>query len=183
MHKRTTSIMTRLGWGAFFLVLLFLAVQVMPPALGQRQSADISKGSSDVEASVLKQQATPLTPAGLPISGTLGTAPPGGATGNLATRINRPGTGPTATCAGVTWPGPFGAGPFIYNVHYFTNNTASPLCTPLTFTMLTQGPNPFGNMQLSAFKAPFVAADINDSDRYLGDAGASSFVPGVQTTF
>src|SRR6266516_2487935 len=116
MNKRTTTrIMTRLGWGAFFLALIFLAIQVMPRALGQRQSADISKGSSDVEA--------PL----LPITGTLGTAPPGGGTGTLATRINRPGTGPTATCAGVTWPGPFGAGPFIYNVHYFTNNTASPL--------------------------------------------------------
>ncbi len=174
--------MTRLGWGAFFLVLLFLAVQVMPPALGQRQSADISKGSSDVEASVLKQQATPLTPAGLPISGTLGTAPPGGSTGTLATRINRPGTGPTATCAGVTWPGNIGQGPFIYNVHPFTNSTGSPLCTPLTFTMLTQG-TPVGNMQLSAFKAPFVAADITSQARYLGDAGASSFVPGVQTTF
>jgi FG-GAP-like repeat len=180
MNKRTTTtIMTRLGWGAFFLALIFLAIQVMPRALGQRQSADISAGSSNVEAPLLNQQPTPLTPV---ITGTLGTAPPGGDTGTLATRINRPGTGPTATCAGVTWPGNIGQGPFIYNVHYFVNNTASPLCTPLTFTMLTQG-TPVGNMQLSAFKAPFVATDISNSARYLGDAGASSFVPGVQTTF
>src|SRR6266513_516873 len=168
MNKRsTTTIMTRLGWGASFLALIFLAIQVMPRALGQRQSADISKGSSNVEAPLLNQQPTPLTPV---------------ITGTLATRINRPGTGPTATCAGVTWPGNIGQGPFIYNVHYFVNNTASPLCTPLTFTMLTQG-TPVGNMQLSAFKAPFVAADITSQARYLGDAGASSFVPGVQTTF
>src|SRR5437773_368946 len=94
MNKRTTTtIMTRLGWGAFFLALIFLAIQVMPRALGQRQSADISKGSSNVEAPLLNQQPTPLTPV---ITGTLGTAPPGGDTGTLATRINRPGTGPTA---------------------------------------------------------------------------------------
>jgi uncharacterized membrane protein len=50
MNKRTTaSIMTRLGWGAFFLVLLFLALQMMPRALGQRESGDISKTASDVE--------------------------------------------------------------------------------------------------------------------------------------
>jgi hypothetical protein len=123
MNRRTiTSILMRLGWAAFFLLLLFLA-----------------------------------TPAGLAaplFSGTLGTAPAGGATGTLETRINRPGTGPTATCAGVTWPENIGGGPetpgFIYNVHYFTNNTALPLCTPITFTMLTEG-EPVGNMQLSAF--------------------------------
>jgi FG-GAP-like repeat len=153
MNRRTiTSILTRLGCGAFFLILLFLA-----------------------------------TPAGLaaPIfSGTLGTAPAGGATGTLTTRINRPGTGPTATCAVVTWPGNIGGGPggFIYNVHYFTNNSPSPLCTPITFTMLTEG-TPVGNMQLSAFQAPFVPTDITDKASYMGDAGSSSFLPGVQTTF
>jgi uncharacterized protein YbdZ (MbtH family) len=146
MNKRTgSSIITRLGWGAFFLVLL---------------------------------------PAGLAVgdNGTLGTAPPGGSTGSLATRINRTGA-PTATCADVTWPGNIGNPSYIYNVHRFDNNTGSPLCTPITFTMLTEGPNPVGNMQLSAFQWPFVAADIANSARYLGDAGASSFLPGVQTTF
>jgi uncharacterized protein YbdZ (MbtH family) len=151
MKRRTiTSILTRLGCGAFFLVLLFLA-----------------------------------TPAGLAaplFSGTLGTAPPGGgATGTLTTRINRPGT-PTATCAGVTWPGNIGAPSYIYNVHYFSNTAPSPLCTPITFTMLTEG-TPVGNMQLSAFQAPFAPADITNEARYLGDAGSSSFLPGVQTTF
>jgi uncharacterized protein YbdZ (MbtH family) len=48
MNKRiTASIMTRLGWGALFLVLLFLVVQVMPRALGQRELSD---KSSDAQA-------------------------------------------------------------------------------------------------------------------------------------
>jgi hypothetical protein len=177
--------MTRLGWGAFFLVLFFLAIQVMPRALGQRESAGISKRSSDVEAPLLNQQAAPLTPAepgvGCTLNGTLGTAPPGGGTGTLTTRINRPGT-PTATCAGVTWPGTIGGGSYYYNVHYVTNTTGSPLCTTVTFTMLTEG-TPQGSMLLSAFKAPFVAADITNEARYLGDAGQSSNNPGVHRTF
>ena len=179
MNKRTaSSIITRLGWGAFFLILLFLAIQVMPRALGQRES-------SDVEAPLPEQQPTPLTPAGpaggSTLSGTLGTAPAGGSTGTLATRINRPG-GHTATCAGVTWPGNIGSGPFIYNVHPFINNTNSPICTTITLTMLNQG-MPVGNMQLSAFQSPFVAANITNPARYLGDAGATSNQPGVQRTF
>jgi hypothetical protein len=154
MNKRTTAcIMTRLGWGAFFLVLLFLAIQVTPAV-------------------------------GSTLSGTLGTAPlPDGNTGNLATRINRPGANtPTATCAGVTWPGNIGGGTYIYNVHPFINNTGSPICTRITFTMLTEGTS-VGNMQLSAFKWPFVAGDITNAARYLGDAGASSNLPGLPRTF
>src|SRR6266566_6362115 len=51
MNKRTTStLMTHLRWGAFFLVLLFLVIQVMPRALGQRGQQDISKRTSDIQA-------------------------------------------------------------------------------------------------------------------------------------
>src|SRR6266568_8810474 len=51
MNKRTTStLMTRLRWGAFFLVLLFLVIKVMPRALGQRGQQDISKRTSDIQA-------------------------------------------------------------------------------------------------------------------------------------
>src|SRR5437773_5397133 len=61
MNKQTTTtIITRLRWGAFFLVLLFLVIQVIPRARGQR---DASKRSSDVEISLLKQQPAPLEPA------------------------------------------------------------------------------------------------------------------------
>jgi hypothetical protein len=52
--------MTRLRWGAFFLVLLFLVIQLIPRALGQR---DASKRSSDVEIPLPKQQPAPLEPA------------------------------------------------------------------------------------------------------------------------
>src|SRR6266700_2911199 len=51
MNKRTTiTLMTHLRWGAFFLVLLFLVIQVMPRALGQRGQQDISKRTSDIQA-------------------------------------------------------------------------------------------------------------------------------------
>ena len=61
MNKQTTTtIMTHLRWGAFFLVLLFLGFQVIPRAIGQR---DASKRSSDVEIPFLKQQPPPLEPA------------------------------------------------------------------------------------------------------------------------
>src|SRR5437899_6156407 len=60
MNKQATStITTRLRWGVFFLVLLFLVIQVIPRALGQR---DASKRSSDVEIPLLKQQPAPFEP-------------------------------------------------------------------------------------------------------------------------
>src|SRR5205807_2101298 len=64
--QTTTTLTTRLRWGAFFLVLLVLAIQVIPRVLGQR---DASKRSSDVEIpllkqqEMLKQQPAPLEPA------------------------------------------------------------------------------------------------------------------------
>jgi hypothetical protein len=60
MNKQaTTTIMTRLRWGAFFLVLLFLVIHVIPRALGQQ---DASRRSSDVEIPLLKQQPASLEP-------------------------------------------------------------------------------------------------------------------------
>jgi hypothetical protein len=64
MNKRaTTSIMTRLGWSALFLVLLFLAIQKMPRALGQRQ---LSNKSSDAEAPSILQPSISSAPLGTP---------------------------------------------------------------------------------------------------------------------
>src|SRR5436190_180476 len=61
MNKQTTTtIIARLRWGALFLVLLFLVIQVIPRAVGQR---DASKRSSDAEIPLLKQQPAPLEPA------------------------------------------------------------------------------------------------------------------------
>src|SRR2546430_1874267 len=62
MNKQATiTIMTRLRWGAFFLILLFLVIHVIPRALGQQ---DASKRSSDVEIPFLKQQPASWTPTG-----------------------------------------------------------------------------------------------------------------------
>jgi hypothetical protein len=188
MNKRiTTSIMMPLGGSAFFLVLLFLFVQLMPGAFGQRETGDMSKRTSGVEVPLLKQQESPLTPAApavaCTLSGTLGQAPLGGATGILSDKVLPAGV-PTSTCAGVTYPGTSGQAQFIYNVHYVTNGTGLPLCTTVTFTMLAGG-TPTSNMQLSAFRAPFVPSDTTNAVRYLGDAGVSTGSPPNQhpTTF
>jgi len=61
MNKRTaTSITTHLGWSALFLVLLFLAIQVMPRALGQRE---LNNKSPDANAAIPSvTQASPSSP-------------------------------------------------------------------------------------------------------------------------
>ena len=188
MTKQTSIVLRRyLGGSAFFLVLLFLFVQLMPGALGPRESRDMSKRTSSVEVPLLKQQESPLTPAApavaCTLSGTLGQAPLGGATGILSDKVLPAGV-PTSTCAGVTYPGTSGQAQFIYNVHYVTNGTGLPLCTTVTFTMLAGG-TPTSNMQLSAFRAPFVPSDTTNAVRYLGDAGVSTGSPPNQhpTTF
>src|SRR6187402_606705 len=72
MNKPPTStiILTRLRWGAAFVVLLLLVIHLVPRTLGQR---DASKAPSDVEISLLKQHQTlkqqsassaPVEPAG-----------------------------------------------------------------------------------------------------------------------
>jgi hypothetical protein len=81
-------------------------------------------------------------------------------------------------------PTPFNidTGPFIYNVHYITNTSASPLCTTVTLHVVTEG-TAVTNMQCSAFMAPFVAGDITNPARFLGDSGTSTANPPVDTTF
>ena len=58
MNKLPSStIMTRLCWGVFFLVLLFLVIQVMPRALGQRE--DSKERLIDAEAEWIWQNPLP----------------------------------------------------------------------------------------------------------------------------
>src|SRR5437867_10668602 len=154
---------------------------VVAPNVGQSQATQSDRGTSDL--AVPFRQAQPVRPAGVgcTLNGTLGTAPPGGDTGNIATRIFRPGA-PTVMCGiAPTWPGNTGTGPFIYNVHYVTNNGGSPLCTAVALHLLAPGTIPPTNIQCSAFMAPFAAGDITNPTRYLGDAGVSTndplFVP------
>jgi len=188
--------------------LLATIVHLAPRVLGQRENGDIRQGDSNVDAPSVEQEPGPSTPSPSPtptatatpfptptptpaptppavcvIEGTLGAPGGSGDTGTLTTRIYRPGT-PTVTCARVTPPSPFnhGRGPFVYNVHYVTNTTASPLCTTVTFLVLNGG-SPVGRMEVSAFQAPFVAADITNSARYLGDAGRSAAFQNPATSF
>jgi hypothetical protein len=186
--------------GACYLILL-IGVCTVPFALGQR-SATRQGAANSARAAVpallpsgadrmsrsdvpfLKPQTIPFpkNPEVCTLNGTLATAPPGGATGTIATRIFRPGT-PTVMCgAAATFPGNTGAGPYDYNVHYITNSGGSPLCTNVTLHYVSGG-NATVNMQLSAFMAPFAPGDVTNAARYLGDAGVSTGNPPVDTTF
>src|SRR5882724_896681 len=49
-NQRTPTIITTFRWGAFFVIPLFLAIQVMPYVLGQRGQQGISTITFDVEA-------------------------------------------------------------------------------------------------------------------------------------
>ena len=59
---------------------------------------------------------------------------------------------------------------------------AGPLCTNVTLHYVSGGTATV-NLQVAAFMAPFTAADISNPARYLGDPGASSANPPVDTTF
>ncbi len=130
-----------------------------------------------VSAQILPQVCT--------LRGTLGTAPPAGATGIMPNAISRPGSA-TANCSGVTPPNPFnsGAGSFQYNVHYLKNPSIFPICVPVR--LVKKNPSVSGaDLQISVFQAPFSPSDITNSARFLGDAGVSTGAFGLaqSTTF
>jgi hypothetical protein len=72
----------------------------------------------------------------------------------LATRIFRFGI-PLVMC-GVSplWPGNSGEGLYVYNVHYITNSSGTPLCTRVNLHYVSGG-IPTVDLQVSAFMAPF----------------------------
>lgn len=108
------------------------------------------------------------------LRGVLGTAPANGTTGNMTTTIWRSGAA-NSTCSGAVPPNPFnfGTGNFRYNTHTLRNPTIFPICIPVRLTKTN--PSASGaDLQVSVFQAPFVAADITNSARYLGDAGTST---------
>ncbi len=130
-----------------------------------------------ISAQVLPQVCT--------LRGTLGTAPPAGATGTMANVVTRPGAA-TATCSGVTPPNPFNgaAGTYRYNVHYLQNPTIFPICIPVRLTKTN--PSVSGaDLQVSVFQAPFTATDITNPARYRGDSGTGTgaFAIHQPTTF
>jgi hypothetical protein len=144
-----------------------------------RQSAGpFNDGYADRLSVILLRKGT--FPDNCILPGTLGTAPDGGATGTLSSRLLR--GGDSTTCDSAPYPGISGTGPFPYNVHYITNNSANSICTLVTLHYLSGGTATV-NMQVAAFKAPFVSQDVANSMRYLGDPGASSGSPPADTSF
>lgn len=178
--------MPRLLRAGFLLALLFLATFVIPGSFGQRMSKEALKAearmaSAKTDVQLLKERAPqPSVPTLCTLDGTLGTAPGGGATGTISPRLLRGGV--ATTCAGATFPGNSGAGPYVYNVHYVTNNTASDACTAVTLHYVSGG-TPTVNFQVAAFQAPFAPTDITNAARYLGDPGSSSSNPPLDTSF
>ena len=113
--------------------------------------------------------ATPTPPPTVcTLDGTLGTAPVGGATGTLSARLVI--SFLATTCVNAPYPGNTGTGPYIYNVHYITNNTAAAVCTNVTLHMVSSN-----SARIAAFQSPFLPGDISNSARYLGDTGFAAF--------
>ncbi len=50
--QKTTTIITNLRWRALFVVLLFLVIQMMPRALGQRGQRDIGQRTSGCPSAI-----------------------------------------------------------------------------------------------------------------------------------
>ncbi|HEU0209070.1 MAG TPA: dockerin type I domain-containing protein [Candidatus Udaeobacter sp.] len=190
MKKETTNVGSYLLRSAVLLILLVFVLRLMPGAFGQR-AGELTKeeahrtalAKESARADVPLKQLRPSIPDQLQlcnVAGVLGTAPAGGSTGNLSFRLIRGGF--QTTCTNAPFPGVQSAGPLIYNEHRITNNTAIPLCTNVTLHYVSGGTANV-NMQIAAFMAPFAAADISNSGRYLGDPGVSSGSPPVDTSF
>ena len=188
MKRQTLStVITHLLRAAFFVVLLVVAIHVMPGVLAQRLSKEALKAGAATQAAARADVPLPEKPVPQPsvptvctLDGTLGTAPVGGGTGNLAIRLFRGGV--VTTCASAPYPGTSSAGTYVYNVHYITNSSAAAVCTMVTLHYVSGGTATV-NFQVAAFQAPFAAADISSAARYLGDPGSSSGGPPLDTSF
>jgi outer membrane protein assembly factor BamB len=78
------------------------------------------------------------------------------------------------TCSTNTFPGNIGSGSFPFDAYTFTNTSSSPVCISAALTVNSPSN---ANYQIAAFLAPFVATDISNASRYLGDPGVSSGGP------
>ena len=99
-------------------------------------------------------------------------------TGTMTTRLFR--DEEQSTCSTKSFPGNAGSGPFPFDAYTFTNASSSPVCVSAALTVNSQSN---ANYQIAAFRAPFVATDITDASRYLGDPGVSSAIPPLIQSF
>jgi outer membrane protein assembly factor BamB len=90
----------------------------------------------------------------------------------MTTRLNRGGV--QGTCSTNSFPGNTSSGSFPFDAYTFTNTSSFPVCVSAALTVNSQSN---ANYQIAAFLAPFVATDITNASRYLGDPGVSSGTP------
>ena len=112
------------------------------------------------------------TAASCSFTANLGSPPAPATTGTLTTRLNRGEV--QGTCSTNSFPGNLSSGSFPFDAYTFTNPSSSPVCVSAALTVNSQSN---ANYQIAAFLAPFVATDITNASRYLGDPGLSSGTP------
>jgi len=120
---------------------------------------------------------TPTT-ASCSFTANLGSPPAPATTGTMTTRLNRGDV--QGTCTTNSFPGNIGSGSFPFDAYTFTNPSSSPVCISAALTVNSQSN---ANYQIAAFLAPFVATDITNASRYLGDPGVSSGGPPLIKSF
>ncbi len=115
---------------------------------------------------------TPTPTASCGFTANLGSPPAPATTGTMTTRLNR--GGEQGTCSTNSFPGNLESGSFPFDAYTLTNSLPSPVCVSVALTVNSQSN---ANYQVAAFLAPFVASDITNQSRYLGDPGLSSGTP------
>ena len=115
---------------------------------------------------------TPTANASCGFTANLGSPPAPATTGTMTTRLTRGDA--QGTCDANPFPGNTGSGSFPFDAYTFTNSSPSPVCVSAALTVNSQSN---ANYQIAAFLAPFVATDITNASRYLGDPGVSSGTP------
>ncbi|HEX5703009.1 MAG TPA: PQQ-binding-like beta-propeller repeat protein [Pyrinomonadaceae bacterium] len=115
---------------------------------------------------------TPPANASCSFTANLGSPPAPATTGTMTTRLFRGEA--QGTCSTNSFPGNTGSGSFPFDAYTLTNSSPSPVCVSAALTVNSQSN---ANYQIAAFLAPFVATDITNASRYLGDPGLSSGSP------
>lgn len=105
---------------------------------------------------------------GCTFTANLGSPPAPATTGTMTTRLLRGDA--QGTCSAISFPGNTASASFPFDAYTLTNSSPSPVCVSAALTV--NSPN--ANYQIAAFLAPFVASDITNPSRYLGDPGISS---------
>src|SRR6266403_1180164 len=115
---------------------------------------------------------TPTANASCGFTANLGSPPAPAATGTMTTRLLRGDA--QGTCNTNSFPGNTASGSFPFDAYTLTNSSPSPVCVSAALTVNSKSN---ANYQIAAFLAPFVATDITNASRYLGDPGISSGTP------